>query len=135
VARAPRQAAAIPFRRTRTGVSLCLITSKASDLWGIPKGTIAPGFTAEQAALQEALEEAGLEGRIEGACVGEYQYPKAGELLTVAVYLMDVELEAAEWEEQDVRRRRWVPVAEALRLLEAHPAHGLVARACERLAP
>ena len=129
----PQQAAAIPFRRTREGPSLCLITSKASDLWSIPKGTIEAGFTAEEAALQEALEEAGLEGRIEGACVGTYEYPKAGILLTVAVYLMEVHLEAAEWEEQDVRRRRWVPLAEALRLLGGHPARALVAEACRQI--
>jgi len=129
----PQQSAAIPFRRTRDGLALCLITSKTSDQWGIPKGTIEPGFTAEEAALQEALEEAGLEGRIEGACVGTYEYPKSGVLLTVAVFLMDVRVEAPEWEEQDVRRRQWVPLAEALDLLEGHPARSLVVEACRLL--
>lgn len=131
----PQQAAAIPFRRTRDGVSLCLITSRTSNLWGIPKGTIERGCTPEEAALQEALEEAGLVGRILGECVGTYEYPKAGVLLTVAVYLMDVDVEAAEWDEQEIRRRQWFPVAEAMALLDAHPARSLVEEARRRLGP
>jgi hypothetical protein len=51
----------------------------------------------------------------------------------VAVYLMDVAVEAAEWDEQDVRRRQWVRVAEALDLLHGHPARSLVAEACRLL--
>jgi 8-oxo-dGTP pyrophosphatase MutT (NUDIX family) len=124
----------IPFRRTDEGISLCLITAATSRHWGIPKGTIERGASPEKTALQEAREEAGLRGRIVGESVGSYEYEKAGVLLTVAVYLMEVEAEEEHWEEQDVRRRRWVSAATAARMLEAHPASSLVAVACKRLA-
>jgi 8-oxo-dGTP pyrophosphatase MutT (NUDIX family) len=83
--------------------------------------------------LQEAWEEAGLRGRILGESVGSYEYEKEGVLLTVAVYLMEVEMEAEQWEEQELRRRRWVPAPDAARMLETHPAWSLVEEACKRL--
>jgi phosphohistidine phosphatase len=129
----PQQAAAIPFRRNGDSVSLCLITSATSRSWGIPKGTIEHGSSAEATALQEAWEEAGLRGRILGESLGSYEYEKWGVLLTVAVFLMEVDIEAKQWEEQASRRRRWVPASDAARMLETHPARFLVEEACKRL--
>lgn len=123
----------IPFRRSGNSASLCLITAAASRSWGIPKGTIENGRSPEDTALQEAWEEAGLRGRIVGESLGSYEYEKAGVLLTVAVYLMEVEIEAEQWEEQDLRRRCWVPACDAARMLGAHPAWSLVEKACNRL--
>jgi len=129
----PQQAAVIPFRRSGTSASVCLVTAAASRSWGIPKGTIERGSSPEETALQEAWEEAGLRGRIVGESLGTYEYEKAGVLLTVAVYLMEVEIEAKQWEEQDLRRRCWVPASDAARMLETHPAWSLVEQACNRL--
>jgi 8-oxo-dGTP pyrophosphatase MutT (NUDIX family) len=129
----PHQAAAIPFRRRGDSVSLCLITAAASQKWGIPKGTIERGSSPKETALQEAWEEAGLRGRIRGEALGTYEYEKAGVLLTVEVYLMEVDIEVERWEEQDVRDRRWVPAFDAARMLETHPARSLVEEACNRL--
>ena len=125
----------IPFRRSANSnsVSLCLITSASSRSWGIPKGTIERGSSPEETALEEAWEEAGLRGRILGGSLGSYEYEKAGVLLTVAVYLMEVDIEAEQWEEQDLRRRRWVPARDAGRVLNAHPAWPLIENACKRL--
>jgi 8-oxo-dGTP pyrophosphatase MutT (NUDIX family) len=130
----PQQAAVIPFRRNRNAVSFCLITAAASRRWGIPKGMIERGMAPEDTALQEAWEEAGLRGRILGKSLGSYEYEKAGVLLTVAVYLMEVESEAGQWEEQALRRRRWVPGVDAARMLETHPARSLFEEARKRLA-
>ena len=129
----PQQAAVIPFRRSGNSVSLCLITAAASRSWVIPKGTIERGSSPEETALQEAWEEAGLRGRIVGESLGRYEYEKAGVLLTVAVYLMEVESEAEQWEEQELRRRRWVTAHEASRLLSGHPGWPLIEEACTRL--
>jgi 8-oxo-dGTP pyrophosphatase MutT (NUDIX family) len=126
----PQQAAAVPFRRSGASASLCLITAATSQHWGIPKGTIERGSSAEETALQEAWEEAGLRGRIVGGSLGTYQYQKGGVLLTVAVYLMEVDTAEDHWDEQDIRRRRWVPTADAARILEFHPAVSLVKQAC-----
>jgi 8-oxo-dGTP pyrophosphatase MutT (NUDIX family) len=130
----PQQAAAIPFRRDGTAVSLCLITAASSQSWGIPKGTIERGDSSEDTALREAWEEAGLKGRILGDSLGTYEYVKEGILLTVAVYLMEVETEAERWEEQELRRRRWISARDAPRVLKSHPAGRLVEEACRRLA-
>ena len=92
------------------------------------------GDSPEDTALQEAWEEAGLKGRILGDSLGSYAYEKAGVLLTVVVYLMEVEIEAERWEEQELRRRRWIPARDAPRLLKSHPARPLVEEACRRLA-
>ena len=74
-----------------------------------------------------------MRGRIVGESLGSYEYEKAGVLLTVAVYLMEVEIEAKQWGEQDLRRRRWVPASDAARVLETHPAWSLVEKACNTL--
>lgn len=130
----PQQAAAIPFRRNGDAVSLCLITAAASNVWSIPKGTIERGMSPEETAVQETWEEAGLRGHILGAPLGTFEYEKGGVLLTVEVYLMEVESEAKRWDEQAIRRRRWVSASDAVRILEGHPAQGLVEEACKRLA-
>jgi hypothetical protein len=75
-----------------------------------------------------------LRGRILGDSLGSYEYEKGGVLLTVAVYLMEVEIEAERWEEQELRRRRWIPARDAPRVLKTHPVWPLVEEACRRLA-
>ncbi len=83
--------------------------------------------------MQEAWEEAGLRGRILGEALGNYEYEKAGVLLTVEVYLMEVDIEMEQWEERELRGRRWVPALDAARMLATHPARSLVEEACNRL--
>ena len=129
----PQQAAAVPFRRNGSAVSLCLITAASSRQWSIPKGNIERGSSPADTALEEAWEEAGLRGRIVGESLGSFEYRKFGSLLLVAVYLLEVQTAADHWDEDDVRRRRWVGPAEALRLLDGHPARALVEEACRRL--
>ena len=114
-------------------MSLCLITAASSNHWSIPKGNIERGSSPEDTALEEAWEEAGLRGRIVGDALGHFEYRKFGSLLNVAVYVMEVESAAEHWDEEDIRRRRWVGPAEALRLLDGHPARPLVEEACRRL--
>jgi 8-oxo-dGTP pyrophosphatase MutT (NUDIX family) len=87
----------------------------------------------EETALHEAWEEAGLRGRIAGESLGSYDYEKGGVLLTVALYLMEVETVAEYWQDQELRRRRWVTAAEAARILRPHPAASLVNEACALL--
>ena len=95
-------------------------------MWGIPKGTIERGDTPEATALNEAWEEAGLSGRLLGSSIGTYEYRKWGAHLTVAVYIMEVLEENAEWQEAHFRERRWATVDEALSLLEPHPVRPLL---------
>jgi 8-oxo-dGTP pyrophosphatase MutT (NUDIX family) len=102
------QASAVPFRHTSRGLEICLITSIKRGRWGFPKGIIDPGETYVEAALKEAREEAGLHGRILTPPVGSYAYAKWGTTLDVTVVLMQVTQCDDQWDESEVRRRRWV---------------------------
>lgn len=108
-----QQAAAIPYRRRGDHVEICLVTSRSTGVWTFPKGTIDDGYDAPETALKEAHEEAGLSGTIVGRPVGTYDYPKWGRKLTVEVHLMRVEDAASDWDEADLRERRWFSPREA----------------------
>jgi 8-oxo-dGTP pyrophosphatase MutT (NUDIX family) len=124
-----QQVAAIPFCRRDDGVYVCLIRRRDSRYWSIPKGFIDPGDTREDTALNEAWEEAGLRGALVGEAIGTYQYVKFRSKLTVAVYVMEVHAEERDWQEAQLRERRWHPLDEAMTLLEGHPVHPLLERA------
>ena len=125
----PQQAAAIAVRRNGHDLEVCLIRGKESMTWGIPKGLVDPGDTLEHTALNEALEEAGLEGRLLGDAIGTYEYWKWNTTLVVAVYVMEVLDQHAEWQESGIRERQWFPFDEAASLLVEHPVQPLLDRA------
>jgi 8-oxo-dGTP pyrophosphatase MutT (NUDIX family) len=118
------QAATIPFRHSHGTVKVCLIRRRGTDAWGLPKGTVASGETHAKTALKESWEEAGLLGRILGEPVGTYQYEKKGTTLGVSVFLME-----DEWDEEEIRERKWFTLHEATELLSTHPVQQLFYRA------
>ena len=128
------QAAVIPIRGAGKQLQVCLIRRKTSESWGIPKGMVDPGDTHEETALNEAWEEAGLKGRLVGEPLGTYKYSKWGLRLSVAVYLMHVQVEADDWEEDRIRERKWTSFSEATWLLSEHPVWSLLDRVRDRLA-
>lgn len=123
------QAATIPFRHSHGTVKVCLIRRRGTELWSLPKGTVETGETHEKTALKESWEEAGLLGRLCGEPLGTYQYEKRGTTLGVAVYLMEVIAHEDEWDEDEIRERRWFTLHEATELLSAHPAQQIFYRA------
>jgi 8-oxo-dGTP pyrophosphatase MutT (NUDIX family) len=122
-----QQAAAIPHRDGK----LCLITASRGGRWVIPKGIIDPGFTAEEAALQEAWEEAGLRGTLSPEPVGSYRRQKWGRTCHITVYLMDVTDVADAWPERGVRERAWVSPRTALKRLDNAELRAIVERCFE----
>ena len=75
--REPRmQSAVIPFRRSRAGVEVMLITSRTSQQWIFPKGNIRSGYSTAESAAEEAREEAGVEGVIIGQVIGNYRFSR-----------------------------------------------------------
>jgi 8-oxo-dGTP pyrophosphatase MutT (NUDIX family) len=108
---------------------------RAARKWGIPKGFVDPGHTLEQAALNEAFEEAGLRGQLLGDAIGTYQYRKWGDLLTVAVYLMEVVEEEDQWLEMRLRVRTWFSLANTVLRLADHPVRPLLDEVTQHLGP
>ena len=123
------QAATIPFRHSHGTVKVCLIRRIGTELWSLPKGSVDPGETLQHTALKESWEEAGLLGRLCGDPVGTYMYEKRGATLQVAVYLMEVIAHEDEWDEDEIRERKWFTLHEASELLSQHPVQKLLPRA------
>lgn len=113
------QYAALPFRRSDCGLlEILLVTSRETARWVIPKGNPMRGLDGPETAAQEAVEEAGVEGRIAPEPLGAYRYEKnrrrrGWTRAEVHVFPMLVEREAATWQEQGQRERRWFTSAEA----------------------
>lgn len=114
------KACAVPFRRRNGSVEFCIVSSRRDNgRWTFPKGSVEADETAREAALKEAHEEAGVRGRLVGDPLGAYPIDKYGRQLWVAVFLMEVQAEDAEWLESDERERRWVGPQEARVLLKS----------------
>ena len=113
------QVAALCWRMGQGGaVEILLVTSRDTGRWVTPKGGYMPGLTDAQAAAQEALEEAGVEGEVQEAPVGGFQYLKrlkrrAPRPTEVSVFALKVERELVDWKEAGQRTRRWFSAVEA----------------------
>ncbi|WP_368184533.1 NUDIX hydrolase [Aestuariibius sp. HNIBRBA575] len=105
------QFAAIAYRIRKDKPEICLITSRGTGRWIVPKGWPMPGITPQDAAATEAWEEAGLEGRVHPQPLGLFSYDKEheGEQLPViaVVYAMRVKKAHSTWPESHQRRRKW----------------------------
>jgi 8-oxo-dGTP pyrophosphatase MutT (NUDIX family) len=123
------QAATIPFRHSKGTVKVCLIRRRGTETWSLPKGCVEPGDTLPKTAIKESWEEAGLLGRLCGEPIGTYRYEKAGSVLSVVVYLMEVIAHEDDWDEAEIRERKWFTLHEATDLLAQHPVQKLLPRA------
>jgi len=105
------QVAALPVRVRNGNVEVCLVTTRETRRWTVPKGWPMKGLKDHQAAAVEAEQEAGLIGRTSKASIGDYLYWKRREshfdLVRVAVYRLDVEQHAVQWREMGQREVRW----------------------------
>lgn len=118
----------IPWRIDADGqLWVMLIRRRRKRRWGIPKGMIDPGQTAEQTATQEALEEAGIAGDLSPRPVGTFEYTKLVGRCLVQVYLLHVTREEARYDEEAFRERRWFRHADALSRKTRRGIHPLLA--------
>lgn len=123
------QAATIPFRHSKGTVKVCLIRRRGTEPWSLPKGCVEAGDTLPKTAIKESWEEAGLLGRLCGEPIGTYRYEKSGAVLSVVVYLMEVIAHEDDWDEAEIRERKWFTLHEATELLSQHPVQKLLPRA------
>lgn len=106
-----RQVGALPLRIQRGKIEVCLVTTRETRRWTIPKGWPMKGHKDCRAAAIEAEEEAGLLGKIGKEPVGEYLYWKRRDLhfdlVRVFVYRLDVTGHLPVWREMNEREVRW----------------------------
>jgi 8-oxo-dGTP pyrophosphatase MutT (NUDIX family) len=97
---------------------------KPEGVWALPKGLVHRGESAEATALREVAEETGVEGRSVGK-LGDvrYVYTRGGRRIfkVVSFYLMRYSRgrlgNLAPEQRREVAEARWLPLADAERLL------------------
>ena len=104
-----KQVGALPVVCDSSGQwRVTLITTRDSGRWSIPKGNPRKGLSRAEAAAMEAYEEGGFIGKMVKRPIGSYLFWKRRsghwELANVAVYLLKVESQAAEFKEKGLRQ-------------------------------
>jgi 8-oxo-dGTP pyrophosphatase MutT (NUDIX family) len=112
-----RQSGAVPYVVRDGKVVFLLVTSRRTGRWIFPKGSVSTGMTAWDSAAKEAFEEAGVTGVIGTESLGSYRISDKGQLVDVDLYPLLVEDQLDSWDEMDQRKRHWVLLGEAKRLL------------------
>jgi NUDIX domain len=116
-----RQVAAMPLRIANGNLEVCLVTTRETRRWTIPKGWPMKDIKDCRAAAIEAEQEAGLVGKTGKAPVGEFLYWKRRilhfDLVRVFVYQLDVTGHLPVWREMSQREVRWFAPRDAALLV------------------
>lgn len=112
------QVAALPWRWTADGrVEVCLITTRETRRWTIPKGWRMKGQKNRAAARIEAEQEAGVSGKPERRSIGEYTYWKRRadrfDYVRVEVFALEVTRSLERWAERGQRDLLWASPEDA----------------------
>jgi 8-oxo-dGTP pyrophosphatase MutT (NUDIX family) len=117
-----RQVAALPMRTENGSIQVCLVTTRETRRWTIPKGWPMRDIKDCRAAAIEAEQEAGLLGKAGKEPVGEFLYWKRRDfhfdLVRVFVYQLDVTGHLPVWREMGEREVRWFTPRDAALLVE-----------------
>jgi len=116
------QFAALCYRIKNDKLQFCLVTSRRSGRWIVPKGWPMDGETPSDAAATEAFEEAGVRGKVHTRPAGVFSYYKVrseDELPCMAgVYPLRVKKVLSKWPEKKERDRKWVSRKKAAAMIE-----------------
>lgn len=98
-------------------MEVCLVTSRGTGRWIIPKGWPMKGRRDDEAAAIEAKEEAGLVGTTLRAALGSYTYWRRTRvdfrLTRVETFALRVKRQKRSWKEQHQRSAVWLPLPQA----------------------
>lgn len=127
-----RQFAALPYLELDGSIAVCLVTSRDTGRWVIPKGWPKQGLTPQDLAAREARQEAGLAGIVSSIPIGSYTYRKRLRFFLrvtchVAVYPMLCEKQKLIWREKSERRQAWAGCEEAARRVDEPELARLIA--------
>jgi 8-oxo-dGTP pyrophosphatase MutT (NUDIX family) len=119
-------AGAVIWRVGPTGdIEVVLIHRPRYDDWTFPKGKLLPGETLEEAAIREVGEETGFRCRI-GKVIGTHRYRDGRARWKEVTYWLMEWIEGRFDPSDEVDRLRWVPLAEAGRVLTYDRDHELL---------
>jgi len=117
-----RQVAALPMRDLEGRLEVCLVTTRTTGRWTVPKGWPMKGKKDHIAARIEAEQEAGVTGKPGKKPVGTFVYWKRREghfeLVNVVVYPLAATATLPTWKEQGERTVRWVDPSDASIVVE-----------------
>src|SRR4051812_7921497 len=128
--------------RGRPVVAVIRPGGKPEGVWALPKGNIDPGEKPDQTAVREVLEETGVSGRlVEKLGDVKYTYTRRGGVRVfkiVSFYLLRAGRgRLGEIEERmriEVAEARWLPLADAPRLLAYGGEREMARKALDRFA-
>jgi len=121
---------------------MATIRPAGKDVWALPKGIIDAGESPSEAALREVREETGVEGRLlEKLGDIRYVYTWDGERIFKVVSFFLIRYSRgrlgniAPEMRREVDETRWLPLADAPRMLTYGGERQMATRAWEILAP
>lgn len=132
LSRDQKQYAALPYVILPDGeIEVCLVTSRETKRWVIPKGWPKSKLEPHKLARREAREEAGLLGEISSTPIGTYSYRKKLHIFAyvtciVSVFPLRVEKHRLNWPERDERDLSWFRLDDAARHVAEPELAGLI---------
>jgi 8-oxo-dGTP diphosphatase len=112
-------AGGVIYRSDAGGLQIALIATNGGERWGLPKGHVRRGETAEAAAAREIAEETGLRGEVQRHLATIEYWFRAGPTRIhkyVDFFLLRYTGGALAPQEAEVDDARWFSLDEALRL-------------------
>ena len=133
-------AGGVLIRRAAEGPQVLLAsrrTRKGELVWGLPKGLVEEGESAEEAALREVREETGYLGEVRES-LGEVSYWFVWDdervHKTVHFFLMEDSGEAPGERDHEMEEVRWFPVGEAAGVAGFKSEKTILGKAAEKVA-